>query len=131
MKTYWDSSALILALSDNSVKERLVSEGGITRSHTFSEIFSTLTGGRLGVRVTTKDAVKMIEGLSKLLEVAEINHNVILSAMRQAEKKGVRGGRIYDYIHAVVAVEYSCDQIYTLNIKDFIGLFDHLEIKTP
>jgi predicted nucleic acid-binding protein len=131
VKTYWDSSALIHALSDHAVKERLIKEGGVTRSHSFSEIFSTLTGGRLGVRVKIEDAVKMIEGFSKLLKVVEIKSNVFLSALGQAKSKGVRGGRVYDYIHAVVAVEHGCDQIYTANVKDFVGLFDNLEIKAP
>ena len=57
--------------------------------------------------------------------------SALIEALAQAKEKGVRGGRVYDYIHASVAVNASCRRVYTLNQRDFEGLFDSLEIIGP
>lgn len=131
MTAYWDSSALILALTEQSVRERLANEGGITRMHSLSEIFSTLTGGRLGVRIDADEATLMIKGLMKKLRVVDLEPRAVIEALEKAKQRGVRGGRVHDYLHAVTAVQNSCDRIYTLNFSDFKNLFESLAIIAP
>jgi len=131
MKAYWDSSALILALSERSVRERLTRDGGMTRLHSLSEIFSTLTGGRLGIRVEADEATQMIKGLMQNLEIKDLESDETLEALSEAKAKGVRGGRVYDYLHAATSMKFGCEKIYTLNLRDFDGLFDSLEIVEP
>ena len=50
MKRYWDSSALVDALHDEDVRRVTQHPEQFTRPHTLTEVFSTLTGGRLGFR---------------------------------------------------------------------------------
>ena len=73
----------------------------------------------------------MIRDIASELQVVEIESRQCFEAFDQAKKKGVRGGRIYDYLHACAAIHHSCDMVYTLNAFDFEGLFEELEILAP
>jgi len=42
--------------------------------------------------------------------------------LKEARKKGVRGGRIHDYLHAVAAEKSGARQLLTLDKNDFNGL---------
>jgi predicted nucleic acid-binding protein len=131
MTAYWDSSALIAALHEDSVRDRLKREGGVTRTHALAEVFSTLTGGRLGVRFDTDQVAAMVRHLASQLRVVELETEQCLAAFDEARVKGVRGGRVYDYLHASAAIHHSCTKVYTLNLSDFSGLFDDLDIEAP
>ena len=131
MSAYWDSSALIAALQDDRVMDRLLSEGGMTRPHAFAEVFSTLTGGRLGVRFATDHVAVMIRELRIHLEESNLTASQCLSAFDEAKGKGVRGGQIYDFLHATAAVLNGCTTIYTLNLSDFRGLYSELTVEEP
>lgn len=131
MSAYWDSSALIAALHEAEVMERLISEGGVTRPHSLSEVFSTLTGGRLGVRFDTAQVARMIRQLSQHLRESNLTADQCLTAFDEAKAKGVRGGQVYDYLHATAAVLSGCSRIYTLNRSDFQGLYPELTIVDP
>ena len=48
--TYWDTSALVMALHDETIRDRLATGERVTRTHSLSELFSVLTGGRFRVR---------------------------------------------------------------------------------
>ena len=43
MRRYWDTSSLVEALHDESFRVKVTRESAVTRSHSFSEVFSTLT----------------------------------------------------------------------------------------
>ena len=131
MAAYWDSSALIAALHERPVRERLNSEGGMTRNHALAEVFSTLTGGRLGIRFDTDQVAAMIRQLVSQLSVVELETGQCLKAFDEAREKGVRGGRVYDYLHASAAIHFSCEKVYTLNLSDFADLFHDLKIEAP
>lgn len=131
MTRYWDSSALIASLSDSSIADRLQTERGITLSHSFCEVFSTLTGGRMGFRVDAEKAARMIRELADVVESVALETAEILDALDLAKSKGVRGGRVYDYMHATAAQRFTCTAIYTLNPTDFDGLCGDLEILPP
>ena len=131
MSVYWDSSALVAALHDETLRERLASIGNMTRAHSFTEVFSTLTGGRLGIRYKPTEAAEMIASLREDLEVVEVTTDETIEALHSAHKKGVRGGRIHDYIHAVAASLSGSETLLTLNTKDFKGLIDGLKVVSP
>ena len=131
MKTYWDSSALVAATLDGDIRARLTvgSRDAVTRAHSLAEVFSTLTGSRLGFRVEADDAVMVIDDLLEDLDVVEVSTNEVMDALRAARSKGVRGGQVHDYLHAVAARKENCDVLVTLNRSDFEGLFDDLTIE--
>lgn len=130
-KTYWDSSALVEALHDETVRERLGRPGNLTRTHSLAEVFSTLTGGRLGFRYAPDEASEMIEDLAAEMELVELTPHDTFSALASAHQKGVRGGRIHDYLHAAAAFKAGAKSLVTLNGKDFKGLIEGLHIVNP
>lgn len=131
LRTYWDSSALVEALHEEILRERLERSGNITRTHSLVEVFSTLTGGRLGIRYAPSEASEMIVSLVKDLEIVELTQEQTVGALASAQQKGVRGGRIHDYLHAVAAFHAGAKCLLTLNGKDFKGLIDGLKILDP
>jgi predicted nucleic acid-binding protein len=46
----------------------------------------------------------------------------MLAALRTARKRGVRGGRVHDFMHAVAAAKAGAEKILTLDKNDFDGL---------
>jgi len=131
MSTYWDSSALVAALHDEKLRERLSSKNNLTRAHSFAEVFSTLTGGRLGIRYKPEEAASMIDSLREDLDVVEVSAEQTMEALYSAHKKGVRGGRVHDYLHAVAASTAGSKTLITLNAKYFKGLVEGFKIVTP
>lgn len=131
MKLYWDSSALVLALHDESIRLKVSKDTAITRTHSYSEVFSTLTGGRLGMRYSPDDAFEMIASLATDLTVVEIDAVETMEALRTAGRAGVRGGRIHDYVHALAAMKAGVEKLVTLNESDFTGLIPGLRIAAP
>jgi hypothetical protein len=128
MKTYWDSSALVEAADDEQVRRRLVADGGMTRTHTLAEVFSTLTGGRAGDRLTAATAAQIVAQLAGDLDFCDLTSPEVLRALSQAGVKGVRGGRVHDYLHAVAAHKGKAGLLLTADKHGFDGLFTKVEV---
>lgn len=128
MKIYWDSSALVEAVLDQKIRQRLADDQSITRAHTLSEVFGTLTGGRLGVKFNANEAAQVMDELAVDLEFVELTAKEILAALHIAEKKGVRGGRVHDYLHAIAAQKAKAGSLLTSDKFDFSGLFEKVEV---
>lgn len=131
MSAYWDSSALIEAVQDLGIRKVLHRSGGFTRPHTFAEVFSTLTGGRLGVRCLAEDAAKIARELASDLKFVELTGLETLGALAAAREHGVRGGLVHDYLHAIAAQKAGSPVLYTLNIGDFLSLRIPVTIEPP
>lgn len=121
MKAYWDSSALVQSLADTSLQLRLQREGGLARQHALAETFSALTGNPV-TRIDTDDAVAFVARLAGHWKFVELSPAEILTALKTARKKGVRGGRVHDYLHAVAAEKSGAKIILTLDGNDFAGI---------
>lgn len=128
MKTYWDSSALIEAVLEQKIRQRLASSQSVTRVHALSEVFATLTGGRLGVKFEANEAARVMNELAADLEFVELTAKETLAAMDDAEEKGVRGGRVHDHLHAVAAKKARAGLLLTSDKFDFSGLFEKVEV---
>jgi predicted nucleic acid-binding protein len=109
MKTYWDSSALLNALSSKAAFDRFDTGEHITRSHGYVEVFSHLSGRGLPMKDGTRqkvspgDAAKMILSLSKRLSIRDLTASETLTVVQMAEQRGVQGARIHDLLHAHAA----------------------------
>lgn len=122
MKPYWDSSALVEATTDLALRLRVQRENPFTRTHSLAEAFSALTGGNLGIRVDADDAAETLANLAGDLHFVDLDKADVLTAFKSARRKGVRGGRVHDYLHAVAAEKQEATQIVTLDRNDFTGL---------
>ncbi len=121
MKAYWDSSALVEAVSDPSLRARLKAEGGFTRTHSLAEVFSALTGNP-HVRFDADWSARTIEQLIRDLDFVDLSAADLVAALKQAKLKGVRGGHVHDLLHAAAADKSQARELLTLYINDFKGL---------
>jgi len=131
MKIYWDSSAVVDAIHDDGLEQRARQKGNVTRTHTLAEVFSTLTGGRLGFKYHPGDAAEMILDLTGVFEFVDLNPQEVLDGLARAEKAGVRGGRVHDWMHALAANKSGAKEILTDNLGDFAGLIPGIKISAP
>ena len=129
MKAYWDSSALVEATSELTLRTRLRSERGITRTHALAEVFSALTGGNLGIRLEADAAARTVDNLAGDLDFVELTSEEVRQALKQAKRRGVRGGRVHDFMHAVAAEKSGAKELLTLDEHDFEQLLDSVKIR--
>ncbi len=127
MKTALDSSVLVSALCAEddhhaACQKVLLSSKSHVFAHTFTETFSTLTGGRLGFRVPASDAAQILrEQIAPKLLAIQLDADELLQAFGEAESRGIRGGAIYDYLHLFSARKSGAKRFYTLNLTDFLA----------
>lgn len=135
MSALLDSSVLVAdELKHAECLARLLKGGNCIYSHALLETFSTLTGGKLGVRVTADFAIRMLsETVLPRVTVIELSSLEIIEALGVAQSRGVRGGGVYDYMHLVAARKANAAVIHTLNMDDFLHLRrgDDPEVQLP
>jgi hypothetical protein len=135
MSVYWDSSALLNAVVSQEVAARMP-PGDVSRSHSFCEIFSLLTGRGIPTktgRVTfsNSDATKIIDQLARKLSLRDLTAAETLTALRDAKALGVQGARIHDLMHARSAVLAGTHKVLTRNVSDFSGLTGTIPVERP
>ena len=121
-----DSSVLVAALVPeqdfhSECRQLLRRKNGcLGYSHGCVEVFSILTGGRLGVRVRASEAEKLLGLLfDELISPTALSQREMMKAFSCAESRGVRGGAVYDYLHLVAARKAKAEELVTLNLRDF------------
>jgi len=125
MKAAVDSSVLVAALDGGdpdheACRKLLLAEKLHARPHALSETFSTLTGGRLAIRISAEDAAKILrQQMAPRLKISELSESDLLEAFDESQRRGVRGGAIYDFLHLVAARKAGAKKFYTLNLDDF------------
>ncbi len=123
MKRFLDSSVLVescLSASPNyAAADALVNGGHATTSaHALAEAYATLSGDAR-LRIAPADAAAMVEDLADRLDVQSMSAAEYRKMIRSAPTKGVRGGGIYDALHAQTARLSHCTEIHTLNVGHF------------
>jgi hypothetical protein len=131
MKRYWDSSALVDALHDSRVEQKALEPEQWTRPHALAETFATLTGGRLGFRYLPDDAAALIRELTQAMNFVELDAAETKAALDAAQQRGVRGGRVHDWLHARAAQKAAVEELLTDNLNDFAGLEDGFSSVPP
>lgn len=131
MSAYWDSSAIVSAALEPAVRHALNSTRPWCRPHGLAEVFSTLTGSRLGFRIDPASASVLIAGIAANLRFVELTTDETLLALAAAQSRGVRGGRFHGFLHAKAARKAGCSHLVTLNLSDFQGLDSDLVIESP
>lgn len=125
MKQGIDTSVIVAALDgsdpDHSVCRTLLLSAKLAAwSHALTETFSTLTGGRLGIRISPSIAASILrDKVATRLAITNLTEAELLDSYEAAETRGVRGGAVYDYLHLVAARKAGVSRIYTLNVADF------------
>jgi predicted nucleic acid-binding protein len=99
-----------------------------TDAHALAETFATLTGF---YKVPTDAAAELTLGLKVSLAIETLPRADYETAIREARKRGVMGGGIYDSLHATFARRKRAMRIVTLNPSHFAHTAPDLEILTP
>ena len=123
MKVFLDASVLIEACLSQSPKfalaDGLVNQPGVvTSAHALAETYATLSG-EPRLRITPGDAARMVEDLARTVSVRALAVTDYQQLISAAPTKGVRGGSIYDAVHAQTARLCGCQEIRTLNVTHF------------
>lgn len=128
MTLYLDSSVLVAALVEDepaheSCLKILRRKDVASWTHALTEVFATLTGGRLGLRVPPALAAELMDtSLVSRLRFLDLGAAEVSGAIRDAETVGARGGAIFDFLHLVAARRAAATVLYTLNMKHFVAL---------
>jgi predicted nucleic acid-binding protein len=123
MKRFLDSSVLVESCLSASPKynaaDALVNGGhAMTSAHALAEAYATLSGDAR-LRISPADAAAMVEDLADRLDVQSMSATDYRKMIGLAPAKGVRGGGIYDALHAQTARLCHCTEIHTLNVGHF------------
>lgn len=129
MKAYWDSSALVETTTNAELRTRLQNEKGFTRTHSLAEVFAALTGNPQ-IRADASQASETIEQLAEYLEFTELSAAEVISALKTAKRKGVRGGHVHDLLHAAAADKSGAKELLTIDTNDFQGLPEKAQLTT-
>lgn len=128
MKFSLDSSVLVAALFDGEENHEACSQMLLRKplfawSHVLAETYSSITGGRLGGRLSAAQAGRILAGaIAPRLHFVELAGAEIATALTEAQGAGARGGAVYDYLHLVAARKAGVEALCTLNIKHFRAL---------
>jgi predicted nucleic acid-binding protein len=71
----------------------------------------------------------MVNNLAQDLDFVDLTAQEVLNALKQARKRGVRGGRVHDFLHAVAAEKSGASQLLTLDENDFESLVDSVKVE--
>jgi predicted nucleic acid-binding protein len=99
-----------------------------TNAHALAESFATLTGF---YKVPVEAAAELVMSLTETIAVEALSLADYGKAIREARRRGVMGGGIYDSLHATFARRKKAAQIVTRNPSHFVHVAPDMEILTP
>jgi predicted nucleic acid-binding protein len=123
MKPLLDASVLVESCLSQSPKfaaaDALVhAPGACTSAHALVEAYATLSGDPR-LKINPADAAAMVEDMAKALTVQVLSVADYRQLILLAPAKGIRGGMIYDALHAQTARRSGCQEVHTLNVPHF------------
>lgn len=128
MKALLDTSVLIASLDPDEPAHQacadLVAQGGHRLyTHALAESFSILTGGRRQRRIDGDTACRLLdESILPFVELVQLSGKEVMTALRQGQKRGVRGGAVYDFLHLAAARKSGAATLLTLDRRNFEAL---------
>lgn len=120
-RNYLDTSALIRAWRLAAVP------AGVTRSHSVTEFYRTLTGGitvpikgtPTRIQFSPKEAAEGAQATFAAVTFADLDGKETLAQTRAAAAANIQGANVHDWMHAAVAKREGCKAIVTTNEKHF------------
>jgi predicted nucleic acid-binding protein len=62
---------------------------------------------------------RTVDNLAEDLDFVELTAEEVRRALKQAKRRGVRGGLVHDFMHAVAAEKSGAKELLTLDKQDF------------
>jgi len=136
MIEFFDTTVLVAAMVEDEphhTKCAAALEGapeGYAAAHSLAECYATLTGGRLGVRLSPADAARLIRhDIYDRLSLVSMSPADYVIQIESAGPSGARGGATYDLLLLACARKVKAQRIYTLNQRHFVALAPDLAAK--
>ena len=132
--TFLDTGILVGALLKSHPEHQVCvsaledSTRPFTNAHAIAETFATLTGF---YKVPVEAAIELTLAVQESLEVEALALTDYQTAIREARKRGIMGGGIYDSLHATFARRKKATQIVTRNPSYFQHAAPDITILTP
>lgn len=123
-----DTSVVVASLDADEPRhiecDRVLSTGGHKLyAHALAEIFSILTGGRHTRRLRPAFAAQLVEeSVLPFVQLVHLTGKETVQTIGECERRGVRGGAIYDLLHLAAARKAGVDALLTLDLRDFQAL---------
>jgi predicted nucleic acid-binding protein len=123
MTRFLDSTVLVEACLAQSPKfaaaDALLKDAeACTSAHALAEAYATLSGDPR-LKLLPADAARMVEEIAQALTVRALAVADYRQLIASAPGKGIRGGGIYDALHAQTARLCGCRELHTLNLTHF------------
>jgi predicted nucleic acid-binding protein len=134
MITYLDTSVLVGALlqehpqHENCTRALNGADNPHTCAHALAETFATLTGS---YKVPNDVAAELTLELKRTVTIEPLPLSDYETALKEARRRGVMGGGIYDSLHATFARRIGARRIVTRNPGHFEHVAGDLEIIIP
>jgi predicted nucleic acid-binding protein len=82
----------------------------------------------LGFKYAPNDAAALLMDLTRAMRFVELDGKDTRAALALAQKHGIRGGRVDDWMHARAATKAGAAFLVTDNGSDFVGLEDGFKL---
>jgi predicted nucleic acid-binding protein len=134
-----DTSVILASLDadepHHAACDKLLAGGGHqVYVHALAETFAILTGGRHARRLPPAQAAQLIEdSVLPFVQIVHLTGRETMSALAQSERRGARGGAIYDLLHLWAARKAGAQALLTLDLRDFqaLAMAGDPEIRLP
>jgi predicted nucleic acid-binding protein len=128
MSLLLDTSVILASLDSDETAhlacDRLLARGGHNvYAHALAETFSILSGGRQTRRLRPALVAQLIEdSVLPFVQLVHLTGKETMTAIADSERRGVRGGAIYDLLHLAAARKAGAQALVTLDLRDFQAL---------
>ena len=82
----------------------------------------------MGFKYAPDDAAALLNNITSGMHFVELDRKDTLAALALARKRGIRGGRVHDWMHARAATKARVAILVTDNGSDFMGLEDRFKL---
>ncbi len=103
----------------------------VLAAHSLAEIYSVLTRMPWPRRFRGEDAITLIEGNWSDTPTVHLTARETWDAVRSAQRRGVRGGQMYDALIASSALKAGASAILTWNVRNFAPFAGDISIESP
>ena len=136
-----DTSALIAAVSSwhehhertrSEIERRVRSdEQMVVAGHSLAETYSVLTRLPAPHRLRPDDAIALIESNWRDTPIVHLTGSEMWSALREAQRRELIGGQMYDALIAIAALKAKAATLITWNVRNFVPFAPSIAVVAP
>ena len=136
-----DTSALIAAVSSwhehhertrSEIERRERSdEQMVVAGHSLAETYSVLTRLPAPHRLRADDAIALIESNWRDTPIVQLTGSEMWSALREAQRRELIGGQMYDALIAIAALKAKAATLITWNVRNFAPFAPSIAVVAP